>query len=146
MAWSTSDLANYNDIIVQDGVKCYNFRAEGDIKKGQALYISGNAYQDSIADVSPCVGTATAGTRVVGFAMYDADDGDMISVAGRGNIVYACFNTTGAANIPVYGSSNGILSVVSGNADFVAGYIVQSGTSISTNYVGQVLVTSSKDM
>lgn len=45
-----------------------------------------------------------------------------------------------SANTPMYGDAYGILDATAGNATKVAGYVVVSGTQITTNYVGQVLV------
>jgi hypothetical protein len=76
----------------------------------------------------------------VGFACYDASDGEQVAVAGPGNIVWCCLDTTVSAGTLVYGDEYGILDETAGNASKVAGIVVKAGTTGTTNYPGQVLV------
>jgi hypothetical protein len=137
MAWDETDLASYNDIIIQDGVFAYNFTASGTIYKGQA--------------VTPCpskdgyvmVCDADAGhSDSIGLATGDSTDGVQIPVAGPGNICWACTDS-GAdviAGAPLYGDLYGLLDATKGNATKVAGYALNTGAAGTTNYLVKVLL------
>jgi len=139
MAWSTTDIAT-NDIIQQDGVFAYNFTASGAIKKGQPVYAS--------ADNKVTVTTASTGeSDAIGFACYDASNGEQVAIAGPGNIVVTCMDdhasTVGTA---LYGDTYGILDATAGVASKVAGYLIDntpsdvSGSTAGTNHVIKLLV------
>ena len=77
--------------------------------------------------------------EAVGIATYDVSAGDQVSVAGPGNIVYACLDEAYDPGSLVYASSNGILSN-SSNGTKIAGIVLTTPTSETTNYVGEVLL------
>jgi len=137
MAWDTDDITT-NDIIVQDGVFAYGFTASGSISIGQAVCICGDNKVMVCSDGSVNATEANS----IGLATMTASNGDEISIAGPGNICNACFDTDSdtTPGTAVYGDTYGILDVTSGNATRVAGYVVETPTQVSTNYVGKVLL------
>lgn len=131
-----------NDIIQQDGIFAYNFYASGNIKKGQAVYISADN------KVSPC--TSAAGEcDAIGIACYDADDTAQISIAGPGNIAIAAADSALAVTTigsPVYGDTDGEVTTTRGNAKKTAGYIIDnaateaSGSCTGTHRICEILL------
>jgi predicted RecA/RadA family phage recombinase len=138
MTWTTTDIAT-NDIIQQDGVFAYNFKASGAIKKGQALYLSA----DNLVSVTTASATES---NCCGFATMDAANGEQVGVAGPGNIVVCCMDDAASvAGTALYGDTDGVLDATAGNATKVAGYIVDrypsdvSGSVAATNHVIKLL-------
>lgn len=138
MAWDATDLADYNDIILQDGVFAYNFTASGTIYKGQAVCVCAD---NKVMTCNNGGGTATE-ADAIGIACYNATNGNQIAVAGPGNIVIAVFDTDSdcTPGAVVYGDADGILDHAAGNASKAAGYVVSTPVSATTNYVGKLLV------
>lgn len=142
MAWDTTDLASYNDIIYQDGVFAYNFTASGAIRKGQAVCVA--------PSMTMCVMVTTAAAGacdVIGICTGDAADTAQVAIAGPGNIVYACCDSGGTAGTsgiqagdPVYGTTFGVLTETAGNAIKIAAYALDTPTIVTTTYVGKFLL------
>jgi hypothetical protein len=85
-------------------------------------------------------GSTATHADAIGFACYDADDGEQVAIAGPGNIVWACVDASEDAGTAVYGDAYGILDATAGNATKIAGYLVTSGQTATTNHIAQVLV------
>lgn len=137
MAWDTTDLANYNDIVIQDGIFAYNFTASGAIYKGQAVCVC-PAHEGYVMQ---CTSDATY-ANCIGIAAQNAAAGTQIPVAGPGNIVYAVCDTNSdiTAGTAVYGDTNGILDATAGNATKIAAYALSTPEQITTNYVAKFLL------
>jgi len=135
MTWDTTDLADYNDIIVQDGVFAYNYTASGTIYKGQAVALVPGM------DNTVMVCTSDAGVcDSIGLATMGATNGKQISIAGPGNICWACVDAAEAVNTPLYGDTDGVYDAAPGNATRVSAIIVSLPALVTTAYVGKVLV------
>jgi hypothetical protein len=138
MAWDTTDLTNYNDIIIQDGVFAYNFTASGAIYKGQAVAVCPNK------DMYVLVTDSDAGTcDCIGLAAQNASDGDQIPIAGPGNICWACCDNGAdvVAGAPLYGDTNGILDASAPQTtEKIACYELNTSTAGTTNYIVKVLL------
>jgi hypothetical protein len=92
--------------------------------------------------VSTCR-AASGRCDAIGVSCYDASDGEQVAIAGPGNIVYCCVDAASASEVAgtaMYGDQDGILDATAGNATKICGYIVASGTQITTNYVAKVLL------
>jgi hypothetical protein len=135
MAWDTTDLKNFNDIIVQDGVFAYNFTASGAISKGQAVALCPGMNNNVMACDSEAIYANS-----IGLATMNATKGKWVAVAGPGNICYACTAAATAVGLPLYGTTAGILTAAAGNATKVAAYVVEIPVVKTTNFVGKVLV------
>lgn len=135
MAWDTSDLTDYNDIIVQDGVFAYNFKASGTIYKGQAVGMVPGMNNT----VMPCSNEAGP-SDAVGLATMGASNGEWIAIAGPGNICNACCAAASAVGTALYGTTAGVLTATQGNATKAAGIVVSLPAIETTNYVGKVLL------
>ena len=139
MAWLTTDIAT-NDIMQQDGVFAYNFTASGTIYKGQAVYAS--------ADNKVTVTTASAGEAdAVGVACYGATDGNQIAIAGPGNIVVCCMDSTAVAvGVPLYADTFGLFEGTKTNSTRASAILVDntpsdvSGSVTGTNHVIKALL------
>jgi len=135
MAWDTTDLTNYNDIIVQDGVFAYNFEASGTIYKGQAVALIPG--EDNTVGVTTSV---AAMMRCIGLATYNVTDAVQVGIAGPGNICYACFDSAIAVGTAVYATTAGVFTSTQGNAQRPAGYVVSLPAIGTTAYVGKILL------
>ena len=135
MTWDTTDLASYNDIILQDGVFAYNFTASGAIYKGQAVTPC-PAKDGYVMVCDEDAGHADA----IGVATGDATAGKQVPVAGPGNICWTCVDAAEVAGTPLYGDNYGILDAAAGNAKKIAGYAMNTGAAGTTNYIIKVLL------
>jgi hypothetical protein len=135
MAWDTTDLTAFNDIIVQDGVFAYNFTASGTIYKGQAVALCPGMNNNVMACDSEAIYA-----NAIGLATMNATKGKWVAVAGPGNICYAVCDAAEPVGTAMYGDTAGILDATAGNATKVAAYIVEIPVVKTTNYVGKVLV------
>jgi len=73
-----------NDIILQDGTGCYNYRASGTIYAGQLVEVMGSKANECIYVVA-CSNADDVGT--VGVANYTVTKGEYVGVWGPGNMV-----------------------------------------------------------
>jgi uncharacterized membrane protein len=122
-------LVSSNSIILQDGVFAYNFEAQGAIKKGQAVSMSGNN------QVKVCA----ASENCIGVACYGAED-EQIAIAGPGNVVWACVDAAESVGTALYGDDDGIFDASQDGTERVAAYVVELPVLTSTNYRGKVLL------
>lgn len=107
----------------------YNFEAQGAIKKGQAVSMSGNN------QVKVCAASENA----IGVACYDAED-KQIAVAGPGNVVWAVVDAAEAVGTLLYGDAYGIFDATQAGSERAAAIVVELPTLQSTAYSGKVLL------
>jgi len=84
-----------DDIIIQEGVSAYSFKASGTIKGGQAVEC------EDTMDVRAPIATRVHdnNTGIIGVAAYDVTDNEYVAVYGPGNIVRVIIS--GASNCVV---------------------------------------------
>ncbi len=74
-----------DDIIVQEGVSPYSFKASGTISAGQIVSIHDTMEVGYYREPSAGAGAKISGA--IGVAAYDVTDGEYVAVWGPGNIV-----------------------------------------------------------
>ena len=139
MGWLVADFITENDVIIQDGVFAYNFKASGAIKKGQCVGIA--PVMDNCV-MAP--NTADAGPLdCVGIATMDAADKQWVAVAGPGNLCRALCAAASPVGTALYGGIDGIFTATQGNATKVSAYVVELPAKVkstATSYLGKVLL------